>query len=326
MNTFDQENNGILDNQSYSNFEWLHNQDFIQEDLLSPKQEPTWIQNHQNQSLNPETEQSSTRGHFELQDQSYFNQPPSHDTLFRPNLLVHTQDQLVHQQNNAILPNFTSMEAENLFTTLNSESIHHKYWEMQSQSTIDQNHQSHQVIDQNHQSHQGIVAIHPEPGPSIPRKVTRKSEADIVTTRIIHASNANTKLIKTMVSRPSQTFRVPPRVSKATQTPQPTEDDAAGINSPRIQKLYSTLKRLDRKASSIVTTSDNALRIVQSKQSILQSLNIQMAHLNKLEAVSIFKLYQRKPFPNVLPQRMDSTMSQAISYTASEFFIFRRMN
>ena len=74
MNTFNQEANGILDNQSYSNLEWLHNQDFIKEDLLSPKQEPTWIQNHQYQSLNPETEQSSTRGHFGLQDQSYLSQ------------------------------------------------------------------------------------------------------------------------------------------------------------------------------------------------------------------------------------------------------------
>ena len=265
---------------------------------------------------NPETEQSSTREHFGSQDQSYLSQSFSHDPLFRPDLLVHTQDQLVHQANNVILPNFTNVEAKNVFTKLNSDSNHHQYWKMTSQSDI----------DPNHQPHQGIAATHPEPGPSIPRKVTRKSEADIVTTRIIHASNANTKLIKTMVSRPSQTWRVPSRVSKTTQTPQPTEDDAAGINSPRIQKLYSTLRRLDRKASSIVTTSDNALRVAQSKQSILQSLNIQMAHLNKFEALSIFQLYQQKPFPNVLPQRMENTMYQAISCTASEFFIFPRMN
>ena len=89
MNTFNQEANGLIDNPSYSNLEWLHNQDFEKEDLLSPKQEPTWIQNHQYQSLNPETEQSSTRGHFGLQDQSYLNQPFSHDTLFRPDLLVY---------------------------------------------------------------------------------------------------------------------------------------------------------------------------------------------------------------------------------------------
>ena len=218
----------------------------------------------------------------------------------------------------SFLPNFTNVEAKNVFTKLNSDSNHHQYWEMTSQSNI----------DPNHQPHQGIAATHPKPGPSNPRKVTKKSKADIVTTKMtrIHPCNANTKLIKTMVSRPSQTFRVPPMVSKATQTPQPTENDAAGINSPRIQKLYSTLKRLDRKASSIVTTSDNALRVAQSKLSILQSLNIQMAHLNKLEAVSIFKLYQQKPFPNVLPQRMENTMYQAISCTASEFFIFPRMN
>ena len=101
MNKFDQENNGILENQYYQNFEWLHKQDSILENLLCQKQESTWIQNHQNQSLNPDTEQSSERGHFELQEQSYFDQQPKNDTLFRPDFLVNTQDQLVNQQNSA---------------------------------------------------------------------------------------------------------------------------------------------------------------------------------------------------------------------------------
>jgi hypothetical protein len=56
MNTFDQENNGILENQYYENFEWLHKQDSILENLLRQKQESTWIRNHQNQSLNQDTE------------------------------------------------------------------------------------------------------------------------------------------------------------------------------------------------------------------------------------------------------------------------------
>ena len=51
MNTFNQEATGLIDNPSYSNLEWLHNQDFNKEVLLSPIQEPTWIQNHQYQSL-----------------------------------------------------------------------------------------------------------------------------------------------------------------------------------------------------------------------------------------------------------------------------------
>jgi hypothetical protein len=45
VNTFNQEATGLIDNPSYSNLEWLHNQDFEKEDLFSPKQEPTWIQN-----------------------------------------------------------------------------------------------------------------------------------------------------------------------------------------------------------------------------------------------------------------------------------------
>ena len=165
MNTFDQENNGILDNQYYQNFEWLHNQDSILENLLRQKQESTWIQNHQNQSLNPETEQSSTRGHFGLQDQSYLSQSFSHDPLFRPDLLVHTQDQLVHQANNVILPNFTNVEAKNVFTKLNSDSNHHQYWQMTSQSDI----------DPDHQPHQGIATTHPKQRQSIQRKVTKHS-------------------------------------------------------------------------------------------------------------------------------------------------------
>jgi hypothetical protein len=197
------------------------------------------------------------------------------------------------------------------------------------------------VIDQNNQSYQGIEAIYPEPGPSVQSNATRKAEAEIVTlgqvtrstianidyTRIIHASNATTKHIKTMVSRPSQTiWRGPPGVSKTTQTLPPTEDSAAGLNCPRIKRLYSTLKRLDRKPSLIRTTSENALRIAQSRQSILQSVNVQMATFNKFEALSIFRLYQQPPFPKVLPQRMGNTVYQAKSCTASEFFIFPRMN
>ena len=218
----------------------------------------------------------------------------------------------------SFLPNFTNVEAKNVFTKLNSDSNHHQYWQMTSQSDI----------DPNHQPHQGIATTHPEQRQSIQRKVTMKSITNIVTTKTtrIHPCNANTKLIKTMVSRPSQTFKVAPMVSKATQTLQPTDKNAAGINSLRFRKLYSTLKKLDMKESSHITTPDHALRMAQSKQSILQSLNIQVANLNKIEAVSIFKLYQRSPFPNVLPERMESTMTQAISYTSSEFFIFRRMN
>jgi hypothetical protein len=293
-----------------------------------------------------------------------------------PDLWVNTQDQSVNRQDSANLHEFTSMETEN---ALNNASLHHRYWEVQGQSTIDQNYpanqvidqnyqsqsqatidqnhqvhkvidqnyqsqsqstidhdQSHQVIDQNNQLYQGIEAIYPEPGPSVQSNANRKAEAEIVTlgqvtrstianidyTRIFHASNA-----KNMVSRPSQTnWRGPPGVSKTTQTLPPTEDSAAGLNCPRIKRLYYTLKKLDRKPSLIRTTSENALRIAQARQSILQSVNVQMATFNKFEAQSIFRLYQQPPFPKVLPQRMGSTAYQAKSCTASEFFIFPRMN
>jgi hypothetical protein len=68
------------------------------------------------------------------------------------------------------------------------------------------------------------------------------------------------------------------------------DKNAAGINSLRFRKLYSTFKKHDMKASSIVATPDHALRMAQSKQSILQSFNIQVANLNKIEAASIFTL------------------------------------
>ena len=165
VDPLNQEATGLIDNPSYSNLEWLHNQDFKKEDLSSPKPEPIWIQNQQYTSPNPEKEQSSMRGHFGLQDQSYLSQSFSHDTLFRPDLLVHTQDQLVHQQNNAILPNFTSVEAENVFTKLNSDSNHHQYWKMTSQSDI----------DPDHQPHQGTAATHPKQRQSIQGKVTKHS-------------------------------------------------------------------------------------------------------------------------------------------------------
>jgi hypothetical protein len=301
VDPLNQEATGLIDNPSYSNLEWLHNQDFKKEDLSSPKPEPIWIQNQQYTSPNPEKEQSSIRGHFGFQDQSHLNQSFSHDPLFRPDLLVHTQDQSVHQANNVILPNVTGMEAENLFTNLNSNSNHHQYWNMTGQLNI----------DPNHQPHQGVAAPHPKPRPSIPRKVTKQTKTEIVTTKTtrIHPGNANTKIITTMVSRPTQTFKVASMVSKATQTLQPTENDAAGINSLKFRKLYSTLKKLDMKESSHITTPDHALRMAQSKQSILQSLNIQVANLNKIEAASIFALYCRSPFPNVLPESMDSTMT-----------------
>ena len=101
MNTFDQENNGILENQYYENFEWLHKQDSILENLLRQKQESTWIRNHQNQSVNQDTEQSSERGHFKLQEQSYFDQQPKNGTPLRSEFLVNNQDQLMNQQNSA---------------------------------------------------------------------------------------------------------------------------------------------------------------------------------------------------------------------------------
>jgi hypothetical protein len=191
------------------------------------------------------------------------------------------------------------------------------------------------VIYQNNQSNQGIEAIYPEPGPSVQSKANRKAEAEIITlgqvnrstlanidyTRMFHASNA-----KKMVSRPTQTnWRGPSGAPKTTQTLPPTEDSATGLNCPRIKRLYYTLKKLDRKPS-FRTTSENALRISQARQMILQSVNLQMATFNKFEAQSIFRLYQQPPFLTVSPQRMGSTAYQAKPCTASEFFIFPRMN
>ena len=98
-NTFDQENNGILENQYYENFDWLHKQDSILENLLRQKQESTWIRKNQNQSVNQDTEQSSEGGHFKLQEQSYFDQQPKNGTPFKSEFLVNNQDQLINQQN-----------------------------------------------------------------------------------------------------------------------------------------------------------------------------------------------------------------------------------
>ena len=203
-------------------------------------------------------------------------------------------------------------------------------YQSQSQSTIGHN-QSHQVIYQNNQPYQGIEATYPEPGPSVQNNATRKAEAEIIAlgqvtrstlanidyTRMFHASNA-----EKMVSRPTQTiWRGPSGASKTTQTLPPTEDSANGLNCPRIKRLYYTLKKLDRKPS-FRTTSENALRVSQARQMILQSVNLQMATLNKFEAQSIFRLYQQPPFPTRSPQRMRSTAYRAKPCTASEFFHF----
>jgi hypothetical protein len=65
----------------------------------------------------------------------------------------------------SFLPNFTNVEAKNVFTKLNSDSNHHQYWQMTSQSDI----------DPDHQPHQGIAATHPEQRQSIQGKVTKHS-------------------------------------------------------------------------------------------------------------------------------------------------------
>ena len=197
------------------------------------------------------------------------------------------------------------------------------------------------MIYQNNQPYQGIEATYPEPGPSVQNNATRKAEAEIIAlgqvtrstlanidyTRMFQASNA-----EDMVSRPTQTIGRSPSGSsiskttqtlppKTTQTLPPTEDSANGLNCPRIKRLYYTLKKLDRKPS-FRTTSENALRVSQARQMILQSVNLQMATLNKFEAQSIFRLYQQPPFPTRSPQRMRSTAYRAKPCTAGEFFHF----
>jgi hypothetical protein len=206
-------------------------------------------------------------------------------------------------------------------------------YQSQSQSTIGHN-QSQQMIYQTNQLYQGMGATYPDPGPSVQNNATRKAEAEIIAlgqvtrstlanieyTRMFQASSA-----KDMVSRPTQTIGRSPSgtsVSIATQTLPPTEDSANGLNCPRIKRLYHTLRKLDRNQSFRTTSENAALKICQDRQMILQSVNLQMATINKSEAQSISRLYRQPPFPTRPPPRLRSPAYRAKPSTAGEFSFF----
>ena len=321
----------ILDNQPYLNVQWLHNQN-LQSDISSPKQEPIWPQHQQNIFTNVEPEYSYKENQFGFQEPTNHNQSDwefqqqskqnqnnysacqeqtiqnqsnwevqkqpeqiqSYDPQFRPNPLCHHHGQSNFLQDQyVILPPLTSMETQDFITFLGDN------------------------YQPDYQLHQGIVPSDPEQKQPITKKVVKQTKAARVTkkTNKVHPSEANTtKIIKTMVSQTTQTFEPATMthvtmVSNSTQTITPTVKDVVPkFKCDKIKKLYSALKRLDAKVPSKFATKDHALRMAQARQNVLQSLNVQVANMNKTEATAIFALYSKPPFP-ALPTNMASQMN-----------------
>ena len=122
-----------------------------------------------------------------------------------------------------------------------------------------------------------------------------------------------------LVSRSTQTnLQLPKMVSTHTQTTNQLHPNTAPeiVNVPHFQPLYKLLKRMDKKIMlPLPHEVDQALRLVQTKQMLLQSFNIQVAQLNKKEATTIFGLYTNFPFKPIPRPPVTGTLPASISVT-----------
>ena len=282
---------------------------------------------------------SFQHGYGEAQGQTIIDQKYPTNQLIDQEYQLQCQSNFdqTYQANQMIEQSYLSNNQVTINGNHQIQKIMEPTYQLQNQSTIGLN-QSQQMIYQTNQLYQGMGSTYPEPGPSVQNNATKKAEAEIIAlgqvtrstlatieyTRVFQASSA-----KEMVSRPTQTLGRNPSgtsVSIATQVPPPTEDSASGINCPRIKRLFHTLRKLDRNQSFRTTSEIAALKLRFTRQMILQSVNLQLATINKSEAQSISRLCQQSPLPTRPPPKLRGSAYRAKPCTAGEFSFFLKMN